>query len=137
MARIFLWDFFMSYKYQIDSENRIAYLNPEGFITKDVVLQVIKDLVSDPVWEKDFDILKDFTRVDQFDLSYDDINLIVNEQVDLAEKNLFASKLAIVAPIDSLYGTSRMWQALAESNKFTIGVFRTKEEASNWLKEIK
>ena len=123
----------MSCNYRIDSENKIAYLHPDGTLTKHMEVQVLKDLVSDPKWQKNFNILQNFAQVDDVNLSYDDIVEIVDEQSNLMENGLYNSKLALVATADYLYGTGRIWQQLGETRRIVIGIFRNIDEATNWL----
>ena len=123
----------MSFKYLIDSENKIVYLRLVGPLTKDLEIQVFKNLVSAPEWKKDFNILQDITQVDKVTLSYGDVVAIVDEQANLQEKGSFNAKLAIVDPADSLHFTGRIWQQLGKSRKIDIGLYRKKKEAINWL----
>ncbi len=123
----------MSFKYLIDSENKIVYLRLVGSLTKDLEVQVFKDLVSAPEWKKNFNILQDIRQVDKVTLTYGDVVSIVDEQANLQEKGSFNAKLAIVAPVDFLYFTGRIWQQLGKSRKIDIGLYRKKKEAINWL----
>ena len=122
----------MSFEYLIDSENKIVYLRLVGPLTKDLELQALKDLVSNPKWKKDFNILEDITQVDKVNLTYGDIVAIVDEQANLKEKDLFNSKLAIVSA-NSLNFTGSIWQQLGKARNIVIGLYRNKNEAINWL----
>ena len=104
----------MSYKYLIDSKNKIVYLRLVGTLTKDLEVQALKDLVSNPEWKKNFNILEDITQVDKVALTYGDIVAIVDEQASLQKKGLFNAKLAIVDPVDSLHFTGKIWQQLGK-----------------------
>ena len=99
----------MPFKYLIDSKNKNSYLRLVVSLTKDLEVQVFKDLVSAPAWKKDFNILEDITQVDEVTLSYGDIVALVDEQANLQEKGLFNAKLAIFDPADSLHVTGRIW----------------------------
>ena len=123
----------MSFKYLIDSDNKIVYLRLVGTLTKDLEVQALKDLVSNPEWKKNFNILEDITQVDKVALTYGDIVAIVDEQAKLQEKGSFNSKLAIFAPVESFYFTGRIWQQIGKSRKIDIGLYRKKKEAVNWL----
>ena len=123
----------MSFKYLIDSDNKIVYLRLVGTLTKDLEVQALKDLVSNPEWKKNFNILEDITQVDKVALTYGDIVAIVDEQANLQEKGSFNSKLAIFAPVESFYFTGRIWQQIGKSRKIDIGLYRKKKEAVNWL----
>ena len=117
----------MSFKYLIDSENKIVYLRLVGPLTKDLEIQVFKNLVSAPEWKKDFNILQDITQVDKVTLSYGDVVAIVDEQANLQEKGSFNAKLAIFDPVDSLHFTGKIWQQLGKSRKIDIGFYRKKK----------
>jgi hypothetical protein len=80
-----------------------------GTLSKDLEVQVFKDLASASNWKKDFNIFEDITQVDKVTLSYGDIVAIVDEQANLQEKGLFNAKLAIFDPADSLHVTGRIW----------------------------
>ena len=43
--------------------------------------------------------------------------------------------MAIVAPRDLEYGLSRMWQAFVEDNGWETMVFRSREQAEEWVRE--
>lgn len=45
-----------------------------------------------------------------------------------------ARTVALVASSDSVFGTSRMFEALQSQYGWTIGVFRDEEAASDWLR---
>jgi len=44
-------------------------------------------------------------------------------------------RVAIVASADVVYGMARKWQAHVDESGWTSMVFRTKEEAAEWLKQ--
>jgi len=123
----------MSFKYLIDSDNKIVYLRLVGLLTKDLEVQIFKDLASAPEWKKDFNILQDITQVDKVTLTYGDIVAIVDEQANLQEKGPFSAKLAIVAPEDSINFTGRIWQQLGKSREIDIGLYRKRIDAIKWL----
>ena len=123
----------MSFKYLIDSDNKIVYLRLSGTLTKDLEVQALKDLVSNPGWKKDFNILEDITQVNKVALTYGDIVAIVDEQAKLQETGSFNSKLAIVGPANSFHFTGRIWQQIGKSRKIDIGLYRRRKEAINWL----
>lgn len=60
----------------------------------------------------------------------------IQELADYAKsKFLPASKVAVVAPEDFTFGLSRMYSAFRDQEQLEIEVFRTEQEAHDWLIE--
>ena len=57
------------------------------------------------------------------------------EYVKKNKGNRGATVVALVAPRDIEYGTSRMFAMLGEQAGYTIGVFRSRATAEAWLRE--
>jgi len=80
--------------------------------------------------------LHDFTAMETLACSSDDIRAVAQK-----DKNLLAlifpagSVIAVVTPKDHHYGLARMWQVYAEETKWETGVFRSRIEAEQWIRE--
>jgi hypothetical protein len=44
--------------------------------------------------------------------------------------------VAIVAPLEHVFGVARMWEAIADVPEWTTYVFRTRSEANAWLQDL-
>ena len=77
----------------------------------------------------------------------DKLVLLDTDEIELNFENLFPkakfrqeveypskSKTAISAPTDFTYGLARMWQSIMNSPSIEVGVFKSEEEAREWLK---
>ena len=76
-----------------------------------------------------FSQLADFSEVNSFDLTGDDVR-------ELASKSVFSSqsRRALIASGDLAFGLGRMFEALRDlKGESGIRVFRDKEEALNWV----
>jgi hypothetical protein len=76
--------------------------------------------------------LTDLTCVREFAVSTSEIEMNAKLNTDIA-RLLPSFKLAIVAPLDNIYGMVRMWQAHMDKTEWRSQVFRCKEEALAWL----
>ena len=74
----------------------------------------------------------EFTDVDAIDLSFEDIRLIAQLDIDASKKNPNIV-IANVGSSDLEFGLSRMWQILADECSFEIEVFRKREDAMKWI----
>ncbi len=76
----------------------------------------------------------DFRLVEKVDISSMDIRTI-------SERDIRTSKInrqiitAVVAGEDVVFGLSRMWQAHSDSPSVITSVFRSMDEAEQWIKE--
>ncbi len=76
----------------------------------------------------------DFRLVEKVDISSMDIRTI-------SERDIRTSKInrqiitAVVAGEDVVFGLSRMWQAYSDNASLTTSVFRSMDEAEQWIKE--
>ena len=115
--------------YKIDRVNRVVLSTATGIFTSEDAWNQINQLLADPEFSPTFGQLLDFSTVGP-------MNLTPAEIKHLAEVALFApsSRRAFVSPTPLLYGLARMYAAQREILGDTgIGIFRTMEEAREWL----
>jgi hypothetical protein len=118
----------MAVKYWMDDETMVFCHSWEGHISASEVLEfksVAKAFVAR-------DSLVDLTNVTSSDITPDYLRAFTREPID-------RGRIAIVAPMPASFGMARMYESLAnlEAIPTRIGVFWTKEEAMNWLREGK
>lgn len=77
--------------------------------------------------------IADYTAVERFDVSNDEIERIVQEDLKAAGINPRII-LALAASGDLVFSLSRMFITLADESGWRIDVFRTAEEAATWIK---
>jgi hypothetical protein len=116
----------MAVKYWMDEEARVFCHSWTGHISASDVLEfrdVAKAFVAT-------DSLVDLTNVTSSDITPDSLRAFATEPLD-------RGRIAIIAPKPATFGMARMYESLStlKAVPTRIGVFRTKEEAMNWLRE--
>lgn len=115
---------------RFDSERNLLITAAEGPLTADDVRSHQSTLASNPDFDPDADHLFDLSRVTDFDVGPGRIR-------DIASVAIFskASRRAVVAPEDVLFGLSRMYTGYRDAAAENLRVFRTLEEALAWLED--
>lgn len=118
----------MPAEYKIDTLLGVVFSFAYEIITDKDAYSHQDKLRKDPAFNPSFNQLFDFTKLTHADLSTDAIH-------HLAEKNPFGlgSKRAFVAPLDLMYGLSRMFQVLTNHHQDELSVFRDMHEARKHL----
>jgi hypothetical protein len=115
--------------YKIDKERRLVMTTASGVVGLADGLAHQNKLRNDPDFDPRFSQLMDFTHATRVDLTGEDVR-------NLAEATIFspASRRAILAPNDSVYGLARMFEILREmAGERGIRVFRNLDEALEWV----
>ncbi len=119
-------------EYTIHRDSGLLYVRAEGHLRSSDILAYLEVLDGDPSYRVGFHVLIDLRGVDHYDLDPDDIRTVAAANAGFAEKSPPGS-LALVSPKDAVYGLLRMFQALSEGQNLDVQVFRTIEEAVEWL----
>lgn len=119
----------MSASYRIDSSQRMIFSSATGVLTDDDLLTHQDRVTNDPGFDPTFSQLWDFRHVSDVEVT----NATLQE---LAGARSFraGAKRAVVAPKDVLYGMARMFQMLHGEAPEDLRVFRSIDEARNWLR---
>jgi len=64
--------------------------------------------------------------------TYEELEFITDRDNKISEK-VVRARVAIVAPQDLMFGVSRMYEGMISNPGWSVGVFRTMNEAQNWL----
>jgi len=124
----------MSVEYTCDEERNILYTRFFGVVIDKDLTDQAEAVAADPRIKPGVRELVDLSGVE--DIQGSPSSLELNIQIDSAHgEKLAGMRTAIVASTDLLFGFSRMYQALAELRRspLTVEVFRTVEEAREWL----
>lgn len=76
----------------------------------------------------------DLSDLDDIPIGYDEINHFRRRRESIAQRNPIRS--AVYAPSDLQFGLSRMYQMLSSSPDTEVEIFRDREEAMAWLKDV-
>jgi hypothetical protein len=77
-------------------------------------------------------VIMDFTSISRMNISASDVRQIADLEVRMAAVQPHVA-VAVVAPTDVAFGLSRMWEVLAEKTGWETMVFRTRQEAEDWV----
>jgi hypothetical protein len=78
-------------------------------------------------------ILSDYRRLDPSGLKTSDIQQIKSSALGKTERKYLSVKEAMVVAEDLAYGLSRMFAAIAHSDKYHVNVFHDIHAATKWL----
>ncbi len=117
-------------KYRILPELGLILVVPSGTTNEDEIISMSKRLRTDPEFSQGYDALVDTTHLEHPPRS-EELRELAEPRSQTARPDV---KLAVVAPADITFGTSRMHQILAQSrNPFHMQVFRDRGSAMKWL----
>jgi hypothetical protein len=118
----------MPARYRIDPERRMILSTGTGVMTDEDLRDHQRRLRSDPAFDRSFDQLWDLQEVTLVEVTSATLR-------ELAQARSFdpGTKRAVVAPEDVVYGMARMFQTLHDEAPEELNVFRTLEEAKDWL----
>jgi len=116
---------------KVDPSKKLFIIRMEGKITADDLKKLARNLKNHPQFNPTFDRLIDLSAIEKMEISSE-----VVRQLAVSSETTFddSSRRAIVASSDFMYGISRMYQTITNRLKQTR-VFRTIEEARQWLEE--
>ena len=117
-------------KYRILPEHKLVVLCVWGATSANEILDLSQALRQDPLFSESYDTLVDNSRLEE-PMSGEEMRGLARPQVHYMDS---PTRVAIVAPANATYGTSRMHQQLTEFNSPSQeGVFRDLGSAVEWL----
>jgi len=116
----------MPASYRIDKVGRLVLTTLSGTLVDSDIEGLTQRLMRDPNFSPEYDELIDCTQVSKFQLSRDFFSNTQDRQPFSQ-----AARRAVIAPSDVAFGTSRVFQAWQP--EASVEVFRTRQEAEDWL----
>lgn len=120
---------FVPADYKIDKERRFVLSTGTGRLTKEDVLGHMNRISADPDFDPTFSQLLDFTKVTEIEFGPQEVR-------EFAERNIFGprARRAVLVRTDLHFALARMFEIHRElRGEIGIGVFRTREEAMDWI----
>jgi hypothetical protein len=116
--------------YRILPQQKLIVLSLWGKTTAEEIIRLSVELQSDAAFSTDYDALVDNTYLEH-PCSSEELRLLAEPRGQTVRPG---TRLAVVAPTDVTYGTSRMHQLLTEyRSPLHIEVFRDRSSALKWL----
>ena len=123
----------MPAKYKIDNKNGTVYVEANGVLTVDELIETEKKIISDPAIEKGFNTFADFSNAKvSSKVNYEDLQLS-KEFVESIQDKRGKCKWAIYAPGNYEYAFSTMYAVISKDLIIDTNVFKDKSEALDWL----
>jgi hypothetical protein len=126
----------MPIAYTVDRENRIVFASPYGTLTKNDMFRYQVEVWRDP-GVAGYNECIDMTGVKDLEGGSSDDMMALAEFSASMDNRGNPSKLAIIAEQDLFFGLGRMYEAYRAMQRIVtkrVRVFRTREEAMEWLK---
>ena len=126
----------MCHRIKIDKDIKLAQIRARGRVNVLELKDIFLETVEHEDWQSGFNMLCDYSNIENFDVSTKDIDDITEWQVSI-DKLIGNARCAVIASNDSVYGMSRMWEILSSERSQQICVFHQMNGAINWLGNIK
>lgn len=127
----------MPFQTTIDRDGMRVFTRYSGNLTASDVLASIKERFADIDRLKKFRIIiADYTDVESFSTENADVREFADVYLNASQQNSDVVMIAIM-PTDHQFGLGRMWEGYAQELPWTHRIFRSMEEAKEWLKELK
>ena len=120
----------MELKY--DNDKNICSIKLTGLLTRDIILHAFDASVSHVNHKSGMGRLWDFTEADLSLLTSDTIQAMAQYSRKFP-KGINDVKVAIAVKRDLEYGLSKIFQAFSSQAKTNIEIFRSLEEAEEWV----
>ncbi len=122
----------MPISYRIDTERGLIHTTVTETITIDELIAHKTALLADGQFRPGLRELSDVRGVTNLALGAPEIRRLASFDADHAAE-LGDYRLALVVPEDAVFGMARMYQQITEAHLPGIGVFRSVEQAVEWL----
>ena len=124
----------MCHRITIYKERKLARITARGRVNVLELREIFVNTVGHEDWQAGFNMLCDYSRLELFDVSSQDIDDITEWQNSI-DALIGNGRCAWVAVYESVFGMNRMWELLSSERSQQIGVFRQADDAFAWLGE--
>jgi hypothetical protein len=122
----------MPITYRIDPVQRVILTEASGVLTDEDVLAHKALLLKDPAFDPTYGELSDIRKIERLEVTSAGVQAMAQHDATNADKR-HGHRLALVVSGEVVYGMARMYQIVSQQEDSGVGVFRTIDEASEWL----
>lgn len=116
-----------------ENDGSRVFVRYYGHVKSEDLYKAVQTRFVDPDKFKTFGVLVvDYSDVTELDIDDLDVKRLA-EGYRKASQSVDGVIVAAIAPSDLLYGLSRVWESNLEDIKWEHGVFRSYEEANEWI----
>lgn len=124
----------MSYRIEFNQADNCCYIYYAGNVTLIDLKRVFLDFIEHPNFKKDMNLFVDFEMAEHTCSPAELINFFSFQEL-YEDKRGRNYKVVFVCPQEEAFSQTMNLVEYARSMPYSINVFRSKEEAFNWLKE--
>ena len=121
----------MAIEFTHHPENNILLIKISGVLEMEQLKLAAEKLLTSDTYPKDINTIYDLQDMDFSNITREFEDKVITFRKQLNRGN---AKIACVTPSDVGFGMGRMYQILSEDLPQQVGIFRTIEEALDWLK---
>jgi len=119
--------------YRIDPALRLVHYRYEGVITRDDMIVVARQAITDPLFEVGYRVLIDLTAMTQNAVEAEGVRALAEGVSQTLDQRGPRWQVAVAAPSDVAFGFARMYEMLRSQSPEDVHVFRTLDEACAFL----
>ena len=120
----------MAIEYQLDSENKFLLIKISGVLDFELLTGAAEKLMTSSEFPSDINTIYDMSKMDFSNITTEFEEKVVQLRQQLDRGN---AKIACVTPSDVGFGMGRMYEVLSGNLPQQVRVFRTLEEAKDWI----
>ena len=118
--------FAMAVHHMVEPQLRLVLINLIGIVTNNDLIECQAKLMSNPLFEGNFDRIVDASDAIKFDVTQDVVRAVAKTAVERGMR-----RAALVGMSDCIYGLMRMYEFYAIGAE--VSVFRSLGDAYHWL----
>jgi hypothetical protein len=122
----------MAIEYEIIEDKRLVFAKGSGVVTGSDVIRHLDTLAVDERYIAPMKKLVDYRSIESIQISNEEANRIAHKK-EMLSKKYPGERCAFISPADLTYGTARVHQALVDGADINMEVFRSIEDALEWL----
>jgi hypothetical protein len=122
----------MAIRYKIFDDKKFVYVTADKVPEFSEQLEHLETLANDPKYIAPMKKLVDFSKIGQIGLTNEEIDEYMGKKAQYKDK-FKGERTAVVVNNDLDFGISRIFYVKMDNQKFEMNVFRTVDEALQWL----
>lgn len=116
---------------EYDDDKKIIHTKADGVIKFNDINSYFLS-IGELNLKQNYRVLADYSNA-TLELSSNDINQMATRREQVDSNSISRVKIAVYCSQDLVFGIGRMYEALTDDEKYEIMIFRSYEEACNWL----
>ncbi len=121
----------MPIRFWIEADKKRVRAVVTGEVTDKEIVEALDHIAADPEFKSGFDVLSDHMNITKA-ITTEQVKL-TSAHIDELSKRLSGIRWAVVTKSDASYGMMRMLSTFLEPARISLNVFRSMDQAEEWL----